>query len=77
LHKLKKKFENRITKSKVIKILPVNLISVPGVYQVKEGKSGYFGAIYINDEIQQVVLARQGTDSLGAISEDTRGIFIQ
>jgi hypothetical protein len=50
---------------------------VPGVYQVKEGKSGYFGAIYINDEIQQVVLARQGTDSLGAISEDTRGIFIQ
>ncbi len=31
--------------------------------QVKEGKWGYFGAIYINDEIQQVVLAHRGTDS--------------
>jgi hypothetical protein len=44
--------------------------------QVKEGKSGYFGAIYINDEMQQVVLAHRGTDSLGAILEDMRGILL-
>ncbi len=44
--------------------------------QVKEGKWGYFGAIYINDEIQQVVLAHRGTDSLKAILEDMRGILL-
>jgi hypothetical protein len=44
--------------------------------QVKEGESGYFGAIYINDEIQQVVLAHRGTDSLKAILEDMRGILL-
>jgi hypothetical protein len=44
--------------------------------QVKKGKSKYFGAIYINDEIQQVVLAHRGTDSLEAILEDMRGILL-
>jgi tetratricopeptide (TPR) repeat protein len=45
------------------------------IYQIKKGESDYFGAIYINDEIQQVVLAHRGTDSLGAILEDMRGVF--
>jgi hypothetical protein len=45
------------------------------LYKLKEGKSGYFGVIYINDETQQVVLAHRGTDSLGAILEDMKGIY--
>lgn len=47
------------------------------ILEVKENKeSGYFGAIYINDETKQIVLAHRGTDSFKAFLEDIWGIYL-
>ncbi len=46
------------------------------IHQVKLGKPGsdYFGALYINDETQQIMLAHRGTDNLKTILQEIRGI---
>ena len=40
------------------------------------GQHQYFGVIYVNYKIQQVVLVHRGTDSLWALYEDIKGIFL-
>jgi|GEM_PF-4462749 len=46
------------------------------VWDTRSGASGYFGAIYVNNVTQQVVVAHRGTDSLKALIEDVNGVFL-
>ena len=39
------------------------------IHKIKEGQSGYFGAIYINYQENHVVLAHRGTNSIKALIE--------
>lgn len=45
------------------------------VCHVHKGTSGYFGAIYINTKMNHIVVAHRGTNSIGAVIEDVRGVI--
>ena len=44
--------------------------------KVSADKSRYFGAIYINNKENHIVVAHRGTNSIGAVIEDIRGIVL-
>jgi len=46
------------------------------IIKIKNGESGYFGVIYINHQIKQIVLSHRGTKSLKAVLEDIKGIML-
>ncbi len=46
------------------------------IYKIKAGKLNYFGVIYINHQINHIVLAHRGTDSIKALIENLYGIFL-
>ncbi len=45
------------------------------VCHVHKGTSGYFGAIYINNKENHIVVAHRGTNSLLSVVEDVRGVI--
>ena len=46
------------------------------IHKIKKGRSEYLGAIYVNDKEKHIALAHRGTDSIRALIEDFRGIFL-
>ncbi|MGI9214143.1 MAG: Mbeg1-like protein, partial [Gammaproteobacteria bacterium] len=47
-----------------------------GVKRISADKSGYFGAIYINNKENHIVVAHRGTSSIRAVIEDIHGIVL-